>query len=519
MLTGCHLIAGEWVRSEQTFAPVAPASGEALSPRVCEADRDVVDRAARAAEDAFGAYSATGTAERAAFLRVVADKIEARGAELTATAHKETALPEARLEGERGRTVGQLRFFADWIEDGSCFDARIDTALPERKPLPRPDIRSILKPIGPVGVFGASNFPLAFSTAGGDTASALAAGCPVVVKGHPAHPGTAELVAAAILEAIEATGMPKGVFGLVQGSSHEAGSALVTHPLIRAVGFTGSLRGGKALFDLAMARPEPIPFYGELGSINPTFLLPQALGARGNEIANGWAQSLTMGVGQFCTNPGLVVALDGPDLDGFLTAATTALKAVPPQTMLTEGIATAYGRAVAKHQSGGKVAVRYYGGDGEGCNAAPAVFDVPSEVWLGERDLHEEVFGPAAIVVRCSDTDAMTEVAKALEGQLTATLIMDDGDLDLALSLLPILERKAGRILRNGYPTGVEVCHAMMHGGPFPASTDVRSTSVGSRAIERFLRPVAYQNFLEPMLPEGLRDGTKSPKLVDGRRI
>ncbi|WP_153771963.1 aldehyde dehydrogenase (NADP(+)) [Labrenzia sp. CE80] len=519
MLNGKHLIDGAWVSGGGTFQTVNPATGEVLQAAVQDADSETVAKAAEAAERAFADFSNTSTADRANFLRAIADEIEARGADLTEIGCKETALPEMRLNGERGRTTGQLRLFADWIEEGSCFDARIDRAMPERQPLPRPDIRLMLKPIGPVGVFGASNFPLAFSTAGGDTASALAAGCPVVVKGHPAHAGTAEIVAEAIRVAIEKTGMPSGTFGLVQGASQASGGALVTHPLIKAIGFTGSLRGGRALFDLAVSRPEPIPFYGELGSINPTFLMPQALAARADEIAAGWAQSLTMGVGQFCTNPGLVIALDGPDLDTFFKAACKALGDVPAQTMLTAGIAKAYGAAIATREQNGKATVAMKGeGTGGACDAAPVVFDVSSEVWLENPTLHDEVFGPAAVVLRCADAAAVIKVAEALEGQLTATFIMDDADLESVSPLLPIVERKVGRLIRNNFPTGVEVSHAMMHGGPYPASTDVRSTSVGTKAIERFLRPVSYQNFLSDMLPEALQDGTETPRLDNGKR-
>ncbi len=520
MLTGKHLIDGAWVTGGGTFKTVSPATGETLQAVVHDADAETVAKAAEAAESAFAAYSTTSVAARAAFLRAIADEIEARGADLTKTGCAETALPEMRLNGERGRTTGQLRLFADWIEEGSCFDARIDRAMPDRAPLPRPDIRLMLKPIGPVGVFGASNFPLAFSTAGGDTASALAAGCPVVVKGHPAHAGTAEIVAEAIRVAIEKTGMPSGTFGLVQGASQASGGALVTHPLIKAIGFTGSLRGGRALFDLAVSRPEPIPFYGELGSVNPTFLMPHALASRGSEIAAGWAQSLTMGVGQFCTNPGLVIGLDGPDLDAFLSDACKALGDVPAQTMLTAGIAKAYAAAVSEREAGAKASVKMKGTDAGGaCDAAPVVFEVASDVWLANPALHDEVFGPAAVVVRCSDADAVKKVAEALEGQLTATFMMDDEDLAAVTPLLPVVERKAGRISRNNFPTGVEVCHAMMHGGPYPASTDVRSTSVGTKAIERFLRPVAYQNFLQDMLPDALKDDAKTPRLDNGQHV
>lgn len=519
MLSGKHLIDGSWVEGGGTFQTVSPATGEVLQAAVFDADEATVALAAEAAERAFFAYSSTSVAERAGFLRQIADEIEARGNALTEIAGKETALPDMRLNGERGRTAGQLRLFADWIEEGSCFDARIDRAMPDRQPLPKPDVRLVLKPLGPVGVFGASNFPLAFSTAGGDTAAALAAGCPVVVKGHPAHAGTAEIVADAIKAAIEKTGMPSGTFGLVQGASQASGKALVTHPLIKAIGFTGSLRGGRALFDLAVSRPEPIPFYGELGSINPTFILPAALSARGNEIATGWAQSLTMGVGQFCTNPGLVVAVEGPHLDAFLADASKALGDVSAQTMLTAGIAKAYTSAIAEREASGKVSVKVKGAAAGGaCDAAPVVFEVTSDIWLENPALHDEVFGPAAVVVRCPDLNAMQEVAAGLEGQLTATFIMDDGDLDAVKSLLPVVERKVGRLIRNNFPTGVEVCHSMMHGGPYPASTDVRSTSVGTKAIERFLRPVAYQNFLQDMLPAPLLDQAGTPQLDDGQR-
>ena len=430
-------------------------------------------------------------------------------------------MPEVRLTGELGRTTGQLRFFADWIEAGHCFDARIDKALPERKPAPRPDIRSILRPIGPVAVFGASNFPLAFSTTGGDTASALAAGCPVVVKGHPSHPGTAELVARAVLAAIHACGMPAGVFSLIQGAGHASGAALVAHPLIQAVGFTGSLKGGRALFDIAVTRAQPIPFYGELGSINPVFALPGALAGRAAEHGAAWAQSLTLGVGQFCTNPGVVVALDGADLDTFLAAADEVLAKVPAQPMLNAGIAGAYRRAVETRERGGEASRRDQAGGpaGDGCHVAPAVFETSASAFLAGSDLHEEVFGPAALVVRCRDEGERAAVAAALEGQLTATLLMEDADTRIARALLPVLERKAGRLLVNGYSTGVEVCHAMMHGGPYPASTDTRSTSVGSRAILRFLRPVAYQNMPAPLLPEGLGDADRGPRLVDGTAL
>lgn len=501
MLTGKHLIAGEWVGGEDRFTS-QPASGEAAS--FANAGMAEVDRAVRAAEEAFWSYSALTRAARAAFLERIAEEIEARGAELTATGHAETGLPVARLEGERGRTTGQLRLFAKHIREVGFLDLRHDVALPDRQPLPRPDIRMMQRPVGPVAVFGASNFPLAFSTAGGDTASALAAGCPVVVKGHPAHPGTGEIVAQAVDAAVRACGVHPGVFSLIQGVGNDLGAALVTHPLITAVGFTGSLAGGRALFDLCARRAVPIPFFGELGSVNPVFLLPAALAARGEAIAKGWAASLTMGAGQFCTNPGIVVAMAGAEGDAFVAVAKGALEAVGPQVMLTDGIAAAYraGRDRIAATAGVREVLTSV------CdrrNATPYVYEVAGADWLADEALGHEVFGPLGVIVRVADADQMEAVARSLEGQLTCTLQMDAGDTDLARRLMPILERKAGRVLANGFPTGVEVCEAMVHGGPYPASTNFGATSVGTMAIRRWLRPVSYQNLPEALLPEELR--------------
>ncbi|TBN42715.1 aldehyde dehydrogenase (NADP(+)) [Paracoccus subflavus] len=497
---GKHLIAGEWLTGEGVFQS-APAHG---APHDFSGGTvDLVNRAAEAAEDAFAAYAATGRDERARFLEAIAEEIEDRAEAITAIGTAETGLPEARLQGERGRTTGQLRLFANHIRTGDYLDRRHDPALPDRQPLPRPDLRLMQRPIGPVAVFGASNFPLAFSTAGGDTASALAAGCPVVVKGHPAHPGTGEIVAEVIHAAIRATGMPAGVFSFLHGNSHAVGAALVRHPLIKAVGFTGSLRGGRALFDLCAARPEPIPFFGELGSINPGFILPQALAARGAKLAEGWAGSLTMGAGQFCTNPGLIVMPRGVLADAFAKAAGDALSRVGPQMMLTDGIADAY-RSGANRAAG--IATAIFEGIAEGRNALPAVYKTTAEEFLRDHTLSEEVFGPLGLIVTVQGEDQMLDVAQAMEGQLTATLHLDDGDIDLARRLMPVLERKAGRILANGWPTGVEVADAMVHGGPYPASTNFGATSVGTMAIRRFLRPVSYQNIPEALLPEDLQD-------------
>ncbi len=492
---GKNLIDGAWVASTDSFAS-APFSGPSYS--FASAGSAEVDAAALAAARAFWTYGRTSRAERAAFLNAIADEIEARGADITEIAHQESGLPVARLEGERGRTTGQLRLFASHILQGDYLDRRIDPALPDRKPAPRTEIRLIERPLGPVAVFGASNFPLAFSTAGGDTASALAAGCPVLVKGHPAHPGTGEIVAEAILAAIVKTGMPKGTFGFIQGPSRDLGEAVVKHPAIKAVGFTGSLGAGRALFNLCAARPEPIPFFGELGSVNPNFVLPEALAARGEQIAQGWAGSLTMGAGQFCTNPGVVVLPEGPAGDRFVAAAKAALEQIASQPMLTDGIASAFRAGTARFHARNAV-TPVIETESQGRTASPNVYQTTAATYLQDHALGEEVFGPLGLIIRTADAEEMLTLAHGFEGQLTATLHLDDGDMGLARALLPILETKAGRVLANGFSTGVEVVDAMMHGGPYPASTNASATSVGTLAIRRFLRPIAYQN-----LPEGL---------------
>ena len=494
---GKHLIAGEWIATDDTFTS-EPASGEAHSFSV--GNPQLVDQAAKAAEEAFTTYGYTTREERAAFLDTIADEIEARGEEITEIGTSESGLPEARLQGERGRTTGQLRLFAEHIRKGDYLDRRHDEALPDRAPMPRPDLRMMQRPIGPVAVFGASNFPLAFSTAGGDTAAALAAGCPVVVKGHGAHPGTGEIVAEAIHAAINKCNMPKGTFSLMQGGNRQVGQALVQHPLIKAVGFTGSLAGGRALFDLCAQRPEPIPFFGELGSVNPMFLLPEAVAARGAAIGEGWAGSLTMGAGQFCTNPGIAILLDGPEADAFTSAAKDALAGTGPQVMLTDGIAKAY-RDGRDRVAASKGVQEVLTSTCDQRNATPYLFETDGTTWLENEELGEEVFGPLGLVVRVADMDQMKQVASSLRGQLTCTLHMDDGDAGAARALLPILERKAGRLLANGFPTGVEVSDSMVHGGPYPASTNFGATSVGTLSIRRFLRPVCYQNLPESVLP------------------
>lgn len=498
---GRHLIAGEWMAGGSTFAS-EPAHGAAHQFSVGTVE--LVNRACEAAEEAFWSYGHSTREERAAFLNAIADEIEARADAITEIGTSETGLPAARLQGERGRTVGQLRLFASHILKGDYLDRRHDAALPDRQPLPRPDLRMVERPIGPVAVFGASNFPLAFSTAGGDTAAALAAGCPVVVKGHSAHPGTGEIIAEAVIAAVKTCGVHPGVFSLIQGGRRDVGQALVQHPLIRAVGFTGSLAGGRALFDLCAQRPDPIPFFGELGSVNPMFLLPAALAARGPAIAQGWVGSLTQGAGQFCTNPGIAVMIDGPEADAFTAAARAALEKIGPQTMLTDGIAAAYRQGQGRI-SGAPGVTAVLETTSEGRLANPNLYETTGEKWLASHALGEEVFGPLGLIVRVGDADEMTKIARALDGQLTATLHLDAGDNALGQRLMPVLERKAGRVLANGFPTGVEVADAMVHGGPYPASTNFGATSVGTLSIRRFLRPVCYQNMPEALLPPDLR--------------
>jgi 2,5-dioxopentanoate dehydrogenase len=495
---GKHLVAGAWLDGNGTFTS-SPAHGPAHTFAVGTVE--LVNRAAEAAEEAFLSYGYAPRATRAAFLRAIADEIEARAEAITEIGTQETGLPVARLQGERGRTTGQLRLFADHIEKCDYLDRRFDAALPDRQPAPRQEIRLIQRPIGPVAVFGASNFPLAFSTAGGDTAAALAAGCPVVVKGHSAHPGTGEIVAEAVLAAIERTGVHPGVFSLIQGGNRQVGEAVVQHPLIKAVGFTGSLAGGRALFNLCAARPEPIPFFGELGSVNPMFLLPEALKARAESLGQGWAGSLTMGAGQFCTNPGIAIVADGADADRFTAAAVEALGKVGAQTMLTDGIAKAYHDGQARFESRNTVKPLLKT-NSAGREALPNLFEISGDQFLADHALSEEVFGPLGLVVRVSSVDEMAKLARNFEGQLTTTIHMDADDLEDAKRLRPILERKAGRVLVNGFPTGVEVVDSMVHGGPYPASTNFGATSVGTMSIRRFLRPVSYQNMPEGLLPE-----------------
>jgi len=517
MLIGRAAIRGQ-AGSQRAFNPTANA--EIPEPEFGLGSREDVERAVDLATRAFDSYRNLPLERRAAFLEAIAEEILALGDALIERAHAESGLPVARLTGERARTAGQLRLFAQVVRDGHFLRATIDTAQPERQPAPRADLRLAKIPLGPVAVFGASNFPLAFSVAGGDTASALAAGAPVIVKAHSAHLGTSELVGRAIQKAAERLDMPEGVFSLLIGAGRDIGEALVAHPGIKAVGFTGSRQGGLALLRIANSRHEPIPVYAEMSSINPVFLLPRALSARTEALAQGFADSLTMGAGQFCTNPGLVLAIDGPDLQRFVTAAGKALSAKAAQTMLTPGIHAAYesGRAQVDALEGVERVASGAQAGGQANAAQAALYVTDAQRLLRTPELQAEMFGPASVVVKARSLDELLQVADLLEGQLTSTLHLDEGDHSAARRLLPVLERKCGRILANGFPTGVEVCHAMVHGGPFPATSNAMYSSVGSSAIDRFLRPVCYQDIADELLPAALQQANPQGvwRLVDG---
>jgi NADP-dependent aldehyde dehydrogenase len=517
MFIGSHAVKG----SVGEVRAVNPETGETLEPAYGGATREQLDEACRLAWAAFDPYRSTDPETRAALLEAIAQNILDLGEELIARTIAESGLPRPRIEGERGRTVGQLRLFAQVVREGRYVEARIDPALPERKPMPRPDIRSRKIPVGPVAVFGASNFPLAFSVAGGDTASALAAGCPVVAKAHPAHPGTSELVGRAIRDAVAASGLPEGVFSLVFDTGYEIGQALVADPRIKAVGFTGSRRGGLALMKIAQERPEPIPVFAEMSSINPVLLFKGALEERGPQIAQAFVNSLMMGAGQFCTSPGLLLAIEGDGLDRFTEAAKAALVEAAPGTMLTPGIHQAYCAGVEALSKHPKVETVARGKAGHNYQGQAGLFTTGAEAFVADEQLREEVFGSSSLIVRCPDEPALAKVVESLEGQLTASLHMSEADYDDARKLLPVLERKVGRILVNGFGTGVEVAPAMVHGGPFPSTSDGRSTSVGTMAIDRFLRPVAYQDLPDALLPDDLRDSNPRgiDRLVDGKAV
>lgn len=481
---------------------INPASGEPIGPLFFKATLSELDLAVHKANAAFATYRKKSGAEKAAFLEAIAAEIEALGDTLIERYTAESGLPTGRGQGERGRTIGQLRLFAQLLKDGSWVNAIIDTAQPDRQPLPKPDIRAMERPLGPVGIFGASNFPLAFSVAGGDTVSALAAGCPVVFKGHPSHLGTSELAGRAILAAAQKTGMPDGVFSLVFDDTIEIGQALVKHPLVKAIGFTGSLRGGKSLFDAAAARPEPIPVYAEMGSTNPVFILPKTLKEKGDALAQNYINSVTMGVGQFCTNPGLLVIEKD---EAFIEKLESVSAASMGGVMLNKGIQSVYHKGIEEFEKYAKVI--NFGKKPEGFTAAhPAIFKTNYQSFKDNETLKEEVFGPSSLVVEASSREEIMEVAHNLSGHLTATVFGSPEELAQYADLLELLEQKVGRLIINGFPTGVEVTHAMVHGGPYPATTDSRSTSVGTMSITRFTRPVCYQDMPDALLPVELQN-------------
>ncbi|HEU0045900.1 aldehyde dehydrogenase (NADP(+)) [Sphingomonas sp.] len=508
MLTGQSIIAGTPAGGGHPFRAIDPSTGASLEPEYAGAGEGEVALACAAAEGAFDTFAHAAPEVRARLLEVIADEIMALGDPLLERAAAESGLPAARLTGERGRTVGQLRLFAAEVREGGWQGVRIDPAIPDRQPMPRSDLRLRTIAIGPAAVFGASNFPLAFSVAGGDTASALAAGCPVVVKGHPAQPGTSELVGQAITRAVDACGLPAGVFSLLLGTGNALGSALVADPRIAGVGFTGSRSGGLALMKIAAARPVPIPVYAEMSSINPVVLFPGALAARAEALGAAFVASLTLGSGQFCTNPGLVLAIEGPNLDRFLDAAAAATVAAGPATMLTPDIHAAYEAGVARLGALPDVmALARADSTGGPHSGRAALFAMPARAFIARAEASQEVFGAASLVVRCADADELRAVIAHVEGQLTATLHFDAVDEPVVATMIPALERIAGRLIANGWPTGVEVSHAMVHGGPYPATSDGRTTSVGTLAIERWLRPVCYQDFPDALLPPVLREG------------
>lgn len=502
----------------KTFVAVNASDGSALPGEFHSASTAEVSRAACLAAAAFCDYSRRPASDRGALLRAIAARLEANAALITARAGLESALPPARLEGELARTCFQLRLYAAAAESGLAAGVRIDHGDPARKPLPKPDLRTINVPLGPVAVFGASNFPLAFSVAGGDTASALAAGCPVVVKAHPAHPGTSELVGKLIREAVAEFGLPEGVFSLLFDAGHEVGAALVTHPQIKAVGFTGSLAGGHALMALAATRSEPIPVFAEMGSVNPIFLLAGALSDQAETIAAGLHASVTNGVGQFCTKPGLVFVEEGEGAERLVAKLSSLIEATPSGAMLTAGIREAYRKGIAGLAGVTGVERRTAVAETAG-RVGAALFVTDATTFLTRPELAHEVFGPTTLIVRCASVAEMETVATGLQGQLTATVHARPDELAARRSLVDTLVGKAGRVLFGGFPTGVEVAHAMVHGGPWPATSDGRSTSVGTMAIQRFLRPVCYQNFPDAALPPELRE--ENPlglmRLVDGQ--
>lgn len=522
-LTGKQLINGAWVTpvpESGSFQAVNPADNTLLPTKFTNAGDKEIEAATEQATLSFVDYSAMPDQKRADFLETIALELEERKVEIIQQCMLETGLPEARLQGELGRTCGQLRMFASLLKRGDWKRPVIDTAEPERKPVPKPDIRLAQLPLGPVVVFAASNFPLAFSTAGGDTASALAAGCPVIVKPHSGHPGTSELVAQGVLAAIEKCHMPKGVFALLHGSGKTVGVKLVKHHSIKAGGFTGSVAGGRALFDIANSRPNPIPFYGELGSTNPVFLLPNALANRLTQIADEFVAAMTLGAGQFCTNPGMAILCKDDNAIQFLTKLASLVSVQSAQTMLNPAICSSYKVANSKRCSMPEISILGQSTpiDNDQNLAQAHLFTVEGDDYLANSELEEEVFGPSTLAVICKDTKQMFQVAESFYGHLTCAIHMGSGDEDISAQLLKIMQHKVGRVVFDGYGTGVEVCAGMSHGGPYPSSTNVQTTSVGERAIERFIRPVCYQNTPDALLPDELKNANPQDilRLVNG---
>ncbi len=520
MISGTNAIGSKSSKKgNKTFKTFDPKQNIDTEWTFYEASANEIDEAIDLATTAFKVYKDFSGAKKAGFLEAIADEIEAIGDDLIDTYCMESGLPDGRARGERGRTMGQLRAFANLLKEGSWVEAVIEKAQPNREPMPKSDIRKMLFPLGPVVVFGASNFPLAFSTAGGDTASALAAGCPVIVKSHPMHAGTGELVSSAIVKAAEKTGMPNGVFSNLNSSGIEVGQQLVKHPKVKAVGFTGSINGGTALYKLANERDEPIPVFAEMGSINPVVVLPSALINDSDAWATKYASSITLGAGQFCTNPGLVLAVKGEKLDGFIKTLSEEIVKLEPTCMLHPNIYAKYneGKNELSAQSGVTITADYKK-DTNANTAKPSILKVSGADFLANTKLHREVFGPFSVVVECENTSELEAILNHLEGQLTGTILGSEEDLENNSGVVDALQSRVGRILFNGVPTGVEVNSSMIHGGPFPATTDPRFTSVGTSAIKRWVRPVSFQDWPNKLLPLALQNENplKITRLVEG---
>jgi alpha-ketoglutaric semialdehyde dehydrogenase len=508
MITGKNYIGNQLSASgTKTFKTFNPQLNIENDSVFSEATTDEINEAVALASEAFKTFNKISGAKKAVFLNVIADEILALDDELISMYCSESGLPEGRAKGERGRTIGQLRSFAALINEGSWVEASIDTAQPDRQPLPKSDLRKMLIPLGPVVVFGASNFPLAYSTAGGDTAAALAAGCPVIVKSHPMHAGTGELVASAIIKAVKSTGMPNGVFSNLNSSGIEVGQTLVAHPGVKAVGFTGSIRGGRALYDLAAKREEPIPVFAEMGSINPVVILPEALVNRGGALAKTYAASVTLGTGQFCTNPGLLLGIKGDTLSQFISDLSEEIVKIEPSCMLHPNIIGAYEKNKQKVISQlGLTVTADYETAVQSNYARQTITTVEGKTFLENTNLHQEVFGPFSMVVQCENAAQLTTIIANLEGQLTGTLIAENAEVSKYPEVIDALQNRVGRLIYNGVPTGVEVCPSMVHGGPYPASTDSRFTAVGVNSIKRWVRPFCFQDWPHSLLPSELKN-------------